>query len=259
MKPRTVFWGIIAYGIVGVLGLASTALARKPTSMCPNGIAEPGEGCDGSDFRGQSCETFGFTGGTLVCTATCQVDESGCFCAFPGDGAGHGPTLKYTDNGDGTATDNNTLLMWEVKNSVAGSVHNVDNTYAWSSGGTAEDGPLFTVFLATLNNTCDGDETTACTSNADCATIGNGLCGHAGHRDWRIPNVKELQSIVDYGTFNPAIAPSFPGSTAASGYWSSTSFASNPVGVWVVFFNAGVVNFAGKNNLFHGRAVRGGS
>jgi len=37
-------------------------------------------------------------------------------------------------------------------------------------------------------------------------------CGYAGHRDWRIPNVKELQSIVDYSQVNPALAPSFPGS-----------------------------------------------
>jgi hypothetical protein len=26
-----------------------------------------------------------------------------------------GPALSYTDNGDGTVTDNNTLLMWEAK------------------------------------------------------------------------------------------------------------------------------------------------
>jgi len=37
-------------------------------------------------------------------------------------------------------------------------------------------------------------------------------CSYAGHRDWRIPNVKELQSIVDYSQVNPALALSFPGS-----------------------------------------------
>src|SRR5438477_787688 len=99
MKTRKMFWGIIAYGIVGVLGLASTALAAKPCN--PNGVVEKGEGCDpvGPVFRsGQTCESQGFTGGTLACTSTCQVDESGCFSApcavFPGDGAGSGPALS---------------------------------------------------------------------------------------------------------------------------------------------------------------------
>lgn len=34
---------------------------------------------------------------------------------FPGDGDLSGPALSYTDNGDGTATDNNTGFMWEIK------------------------------------------------------------------------------------------------------------------------------------------------
>ncbi len=29
--------------------------------------------------------------------------------------SGHGPALDYTDNGDGTATDNLTRFHWEVK------------------------------------------------------------------------------------------------------------------------------------------------
>src|SRR3990172_4068415 len=144
---------------------------------------------------------------------------------FPGDGAGDGPALSYTDNGDGTFTDNNTKFMWEIKDD-AGGIHDKNNTYAWTS-------TLFTVFLDTLNNKCDGDETTPCATNRDCAGIGNGKCGHAGHRDWCIPNVKKLQSIVDYGTFNPA--SSFPGETAA-GYWSATTNAGATYNPSSVFF-----------------------
>jgi len=41
-----------------------------------------------------------------------------------------GATLSYTDNGDGTITDNNTRLMWE-KNDDSGGIHDQDNGYTW--------------------------------------------------------------------------------------------------------------------------------
>ncbi len=43
-----------------------------------------------------------------------------------------GATLSYTDNGDGTITDNNTGLMWEKK-SDDGSIHDKDTTYTWDN------------------------------------------------------------------------------------------------------------------------------
>ncbi len=82
--------------------------------------------------------------------------------------------------------------------------------------------------MDTLNNTCRDDETVACESNADCSIANGGPgepCGSAGKRDWCIPNVKKLQSIVDYRVIDPA--SSFPGSTVASFYWSATTFASD--------------------------------
>lgn len=186
---------------------------------------------------------------------------------LPGDGyvnpdavgvSGHGRALSYADNGDGTFSDCNTGLMWEKKDD-SGGVHDVDNDYLWTDfadmDGSDPDGNLFTVFLNTLNNRCDGDEVTACTSDADCAGIGNGLCGHAGHRDWCIPNLKQLQSIVDYSRINPA--SSVPGETKAFDYWSVTTLAGSPLNVWWVDFSDGVANDDGKiGNGNKARAVR---
>jgi hypothetical protein len=114
-------------------------------------------------------------------------------------------------------------------------------------------------FLDTLNNKC-ANETTPCTKNRDCQGIGNGKCGYAGHQDWRLPNVKELQSIVDYSVPlpGPTIASSFPGSTAAAVYWSSTPNVGNSSLAWDVDFFDGNVLLADKTNSLRVRAVRGG-
>jgi hypothetical protein len=93
--------------------------------------------------------------------------------AVPSDGAdnrlsyrrrrGHqaGATLDYTDNGDGTITDNDTGLQWEKK-SDDGTIHDKDNTYTWEDA--------FAVHVATLN----AEE-------------------FAGHTDWRLPNVGDAE------------------------------------------------------------------
>jgi len=180
---------------------------------------------------------------------------------LPGDGQGNGQALNYPDNGDGTFTDINTNLMWEKKTNVAGSVHNVGNTYTWSSNRSAADGTLFTAFLNTLNNECS-DETTTCSSDTDCTNIGIGKCGFAGHRDWRISNVIELLSIINYSLSVPA--SSFPGLSCPSistpcYIFSATTFVVNPAIEWVVGFPYGGVN-ANENDYktqSHGaRAVR---
>jgi hypothetical protein len=78
----------------------------------------------------------------------------------------------------------------------------------------------------------------------------------AGHEDWRLPNVRELQSVADYGQFAPAINPVFR--DASSRHWSSTSYAANGVFAWHVNFGAGQVDIELKGELNFVRAVRGG-
>jgi len=185
-------------------------------------------------------------------------------CHFPGDGyyipdafgvPRHGPASHYKDNGDGTFTDKVTNSMWEIKTDDDSS-HDVDNTYTWTEGDdedTDPDGTLFEVFLKALNSTCEGEGVTDCKTHKDCAE--GQKCGFAGHRDWCIPDVKELQSIVDYGTFRPA--SSVFGETATTYYWSATPSAINTNNAWTVnFFDGLVLNSSKKLDSLHARAVR---
>jgi hypothetical protein len=173
---------------------------------------------------------------------------------FPGDGydnpdafgvSGHGPALRYRDRGDGTFKDRKTRFLWEKKLAADGSdggdcdevaqadrsVHCVNNVYTWTDGGdgdfTNPDGTLFTVFLAELNDVAGG--------GANC---------FAGFCDWCIPNIKKLQSIVDYSTFNPA--SSVPGETAAPSYWSAATGAVSSGSAWGVDFFDGFVGLGIK-------------
>ena len=120
-----------------------------------------------------------------------------------------GAPLSYTDNGDGTITDHNTKLVWEKKSSD-GSIHDVNAGYAWANA--------FAVHIAALN-----------------------AANFAGQDDWRLPNVRELQSIANYENFNPSVSSEFntactPGAatvltgscTTSAQYWASTTSARAP-------------------------------
>src|SRR5690606_12862474 len=51
--------------------------------VCGDGVAQGNEECDGTDVRGQKCESFGFDTGLLSCNADCTFDTSGCFDLGP--------------------------------------------------------------------------------------------------------------------------------------------------------------------------------
>ncbi len=78
-----------------------------------------------------------------------------------------------------------------------------------------------------------------------------------GYDDWRLPNIRELRSIVDYTRHSPAIDTTIF-SCESSHYWSSTSGAGGSDYAWSVYFNYGYSNRHGKFNSYYIRCVRGG-
>ncbi len=83
----------------------------------------------------------------------------------------------------------------------------------------------------------------------------------AGHDDWRLPNVRELLSIVDYGRFDQSIDPAFDAlpSPETWVHWSSTSTPEFPFRAWVVRYAIGYdVGGGDKVEAHHVRAARSG-
>ena len=78
-----------------------------------------------------------------------------------------------------------------------------------------------------------------------------------GYSDWRLPNQRELLSIVDRSRYSPAISSVFV-RTASDYYWSSTTYVNSASWAWYVDFNLGNANVSTKSSPFYVRCVRGG-
>ncbi len=81
----------------------------------------------------------------------------------------------------------------------------------------------------------------------------------AGQTDWRLPNIKELFSIVDDTRDNPAINTTLFPNAISSSYWSSTTPAFFTSTAWLVYFNYGLSGSDYKAGSDYVRCVRGGS
>ena len=79
--------------------------------------------------------------------------------------------------------------------------------------------------------------------------------------NWRLPNVRELQSLIDYGQTLPAL-PSDYGTyftgVQSDFYWSNTTYVAVPSGGWIVDLNRGNAGLGLKTSAHYMWPVRGG-
>ncbi len=178
-------------------------------------------------------ECYNAAGTAVSCVGTAQDGELQL-----------GAARSFTDNGDGTITDETTGLQWE-KLSDDGSVHDWNSQYTWEDAFGKTDA---------LN-----------------------AASFAGHSDWRLPNRFELETLVNlaapiplesdpatYSIFHGGCALGCPPTTCSctrsNFYWSSTTLARFPAMAWCMSFIDGATDSDLKTPSTHfARAVRSGA
>jgi hypothetical protein len=81
----------------------------------------------------------------------------------------------------------------------------------------------------------------------------------SGYSDWRLPNVKELQSLNDETIINPSIDQNYFPGAVSSKYWSATTLAKQSPRAWYVDFQSGIVSYDDKAGSLSVRCVRAGA
>ncbi len=136
------------------------------------------------------------------------------------------PSADFTDNGNGTVTHAKTGLMWK--------------------------------------QCAEGLSGAACTGTVTAMTWSAALAvaessSFVGFTDWRLPNLKELNSIVETCGYTPAINETLFPATPALVFWSASTYVPNPNRAWFISFGDGYDSSASlKFGLYPARLVRGG-
>ncbi|MBF0537120.1 MAG: DUF1566 domain-containing protein [Nitrospirae bacterium] len=127
------------------------------------------------------------------------------------------PIPRFTDNADGTVTDNLTGLVWS------------------KNAGT----PIAGACAYGLKTWQQALDLMKCLNTA----------AYLGYSDWRLPNIKELFSLVDHADSYPVIVQNHPFINVKSGnYWSSTVAYSNVQSAWYLNMDDGIIGISQMAN-----------
>ncbi len=143
------------------------------------------------------------------------------------------PVPRFTDNNDGTVHDNLTELTW-LKDA------NCQGTTNWTNAITFAN------------------------------QLGDGNCGlhdDSTSSDWRLPNRKELLSLLNFSFYSPALSDTsgsgqwqnedpFTDVQSTSGYWTSTTYIDATSHAWYINFTSGITGTDGKTRTAYAWPVR---
>jgi len=146
-------------------------------------------------------------------------------------------TTHFTDNNDGTISDPETELIWKK----------CSEGQSWDAAGNDCTGVIASYnWQAALQRV---------------QVVNTGTGENFSQSDWRVPNIKELTSIVEFRCKDPAINKTiFPGTPGilTTFFWSSSPYATGSDDARGVFFNKGGYSRLPKDTPAHVRLVRSG-
>ena len=161
---------------------------------------------------------------TLLLTTNILLAQT---CRTEAEAPSTTPDSRFTDNNNGTISDNGTGLMWQ-KCQLGLSDSNC-------STGSATIHNWQQALDEAQNNTV------------------------AGYSDWRLPNHKELLSIVELRCYNPSINTNyFPNTSSSTNFWSASPHANFTEYAWSVYFVSGNSYFSNRYSNLYVRYVRFG-
>jgi hypothetical protein len=180
-------------------------MAKAPAADATNGAAT-GDVLSGKTYWGLLPAGWGVKTGTRAPAPVQKTGQTTSFTATAGEDGDlqkgvPWPAPRFTDNGNGTITDNVTKLIW-LKNA------NAFGTRTWEQA------------LADCNSLATGQA---------------GLTDGSQAGDWRLPNMTEMCSVMDFSMYDPSLPSGHPFTgVQSSDYWVSTTYANNTGNAWVV-------------------------
>jgi Protein of unknown function (DUF1566) len=201
----------------------NTSIAQQDCSRGRDASAALNGAADGAD--GFSFTKISNSGNALSASAPLGTGENDWACTY----------------------DNVSGLMWEVKTTSGrrSSAH----TYTWFSSDASNNAGA----MGIANNGTCGDAGQCDTEKYALLTNLAGLCGRS---DWRIPHVKELQSIVHYGLSSPSIDAVWFPNTPALDFWSNSPVAGGTTAARYVSFQGGFSGSGYRGFAYRVRLVR---
>lgn len=155
-----------------------------------------------------------------------SAGKSGCF----NDIAESTPVSRFINHGNGTVTDKKTGLTWmqcAIGQAWDGESCNTKyQNFSWP--GALKSAQTF-----------------------------NDQGGFAEAQDWRVPNLKELASIIEQRCHTPALNKAVFPNALGMHFWSSTPHAAHGGGSWGVSFERGGACVSSWNTPGRVRLVRG--